>query len=189
MGSALQQHMSLEAFLDWEDRQPVKFEFDGFQPRAMTGGSAEHAFIQSNLLRVVGNRLRGGPCRVVGSELKILVDGSIRYPDAFILCSPQPFGTRVAVDPVMVFEILSPSTSIVDRIEKNREYRATPSIQRYVILEQNKQAATIYARAGADWVADILLGDVELALPEVGISVPLAEIYQDVEFQPEAETT
>ena len=60
-------------------------------------------------------------------------------------------------DPVVVFEILSPGTSYKDRIEKNREYRATPSIRRYVILEQSRPAATVYARADSDWVADFLI--------------------------------
>ena len=65
-------------------------------------------------------------------------------------------------DPVVVFEILSPGTSYKDRIEKNREYRATPSIQRYVILEQSSPAATVYTRAGNDWVADFLISDADL---------------------------
>ena len=183
--SAVREPMSLDAFLAWESRQEVKYEFDGFQPVAMTGGTSEHAAIQVNLIRALGNRLRGGPCRVFGSELKIAVAGSIRYPDGFIVCSKVPRGTLVVSDPVIVFEILSPSTSFTDRITKNREYRQTPSIQRYVILEQTSQAATVYTRAGDEWTAEILIGEAELALPETGITVPLAELYEAVEFPPE----
>ncbi len=177
--------MSLEAFLDWESRQEFKHEFDGFQPVAMNGVTVAHSTIQRNLLGLLFNRLRGHRCQVHGSDLKIQVVGRIRYPDALIVCSPIPAGATVIHDPVVVFEILSPGTSYKDRIEKNREYRATQSIQRYVILEQTRPAATVYARAGDDWVADVLVGETNLALPEVGIGVPLSELYEGVPFLPE----
>jgi Uma2 family endonuclease len=178
--------MSLDAFLDWESRQELKYEFDGHQPVAMAGASAEHAAIQGNLMFAVGARLLGGSCRMYGSDLKIMAAGSIRYPDAFVVCTPVPRGALVVTEPVIVFEILSPGTSSVDLLEKNREYRATPSIQRYVILERDRPAATVYSRAGDLWVADFLAGDTELALPEIGASVSLAALYRDVEFPPEA---
>jgi Uma2 family endonuclease len=184
MSAALKPPMSLEAFLDWESRQESKYEFDGFRAVGMTGVTAEHSSIQRNLLGLLFNRLRGHHCQVHGSDLKIQVVGRIRYPDAFIVCSPIPAGTTVIHDPVVVFEILSPGTSYKDRIENNREYRATPSIQRYVILEQTRPAATVYARAGDDWVADVLVEEGDLALPEVGISVPLADLYEGVPFPP-----
>ncbi len=179
--------ITVEAFLDWESRQEIKYEFDGFQPVAMTGGTWNHAAIQANLIRAIGNRLRGGPCRIVGSDVKIQVAGSIRYPDALVVCTPVRPGALVVTDPVVVFDVLSESTSSTDRIEKNREYRDTPSVQRYVILEQTKAAATVYARSGDAWQAEILVGDAALVLPEVGVSVPLAELYEDVTFSVEVE--
>jgi Uma2 family endonuclease len=177
--------MSLEAFLDWESRQETKYEFDGCQPVAMAGASAEHAAIQGNLMFAIGARLLGGPCRMYGSDLKILAAGAIRYPDAFVVCTPVPRGTLVVTDPVIVFEVLSPGTSSVDLLEKNRQYRATQSIQRYVILEQGRQSATFYRRAGDLWIADFVSGEGELALPEIGVTVSLAELYHDVQFPPE----
>lgn len=182
MSAALQHTMTLAEFLDWENRQPLKYEFDGFQPVAMTGGTAAHAFIQVNLIRALGNRLRGGPCRAVGSELKIQVAGRIRYPDAFVVCALVPVDATVVTEPVIVFEILSASTSDTDRIEKNREYRDTPSIQRYVILEQTLQAATVFSRDRDDWVGHILIGDVDLPLPEIVATVPLQELYEGLAF-------
>jgi Uma2 family endonuclease len=187
MRMALKEPMSLEAFLDWESRQELKYEFDGFQPVAMTGVTVAHSTIQGNLLGLLFDRLRGHRCRAHGSDLKIQVAERIRYPDAFIVCSPVPSGATVVHDPVVVFEILSPGTSYQDRIEKNREYRATPSIQRYVILEQSRPAATVYIRAGDDWVADVLVGESELALPEIGSIIPLSEVYEGVPLAPESD--
>ncbi len=85
-------------------------------------------------------------------------------------------------EPVVVFEIISPSTSGTDRITKKQEYRNTPSIQRHVILEQDRQAATVFSRDHGDWAGHVLAGEVELAMPEAGISVPLAELYEGVEL-------
>jgi Uma2 family endonuclease len=185
MSAVMRRPMSLEAFLDWEERQPVPWEFDGFGPVAMTGGTLEHATIQSNLLRAVGNRLAGGPCRVFGSHLKIQVAGSIRYPDAFVACGEYARGVTVLDTPVVLFEILSPGTATVDRVVKNAEYRATASIRRYVMLEQDRMAATVFQRAGDDWIGHLLTGDVALDMPEIGVSVPLAELYEGVAFPAE----
>jgi Uma2 family endonuclease len=176
--------MTLEAFLAWEDAQPLRYEFDGFQVRAMTGGTAGHSRIQRNLLAALGSRLRGGPCEVFGSELKIVVADSVRYPDLFVICSRAPDKATYVTDPVAVFEVIGPSTAGVDRIVKAREYGATPSIQRYVILEQDGQAATVSGREHDGWDARVIEGDVELAMPEIGISVPLAELYEGVVLVP-----
>lgn len=182
MSLALRKPMTLEAFLDWESRQPVKYEFDGFDPVAMTGVTLEHAAIQRNLLRHLGNHLDGKPCQPYGSDLKIQVAGSIRYPDAFVVCSPLPRGTTVVSDPVVVFEILSPSTAETDLTEKNREYRDTASVQRYVILEQSHQAAIVFERRAGDWIGHLLAGDAVLTMPEIGVELPLASLYQGVEL-------
>jgi Uma2 family endonuclease len=116
------------------------------------------------------------------------VAGSIRYPDAFVVCSPIPRGTKVVTDPVVVFEVLSPTSSTTDRIVKNQEYRDTPSIRRHVMLEQDRQAATVFDRVGDDWAGHVVSGDVVLAMPEIGIELPLAELYEGVSFgEPEAE--
>ncbi len=108
--------------------------------------------------------------------------GSIRYPDAFIVCSPMKRGATIVTEPVGVFEVLSPSTATTDHIVKNQEYRDTPSIQRYVMLEQDQQAATVFTRAGDDWVGHVMAGDVVLTMPEIGVEVPLAELYEGVAF-------
>jgi Uma2 family endonuclease len=174
--------MTVDAFLDWEERQPARYEFDGFHVHAMTGGSAGHSRVQRNLIAELTSRLRGKPCEPFGSELKILAAGSVRYPDAFVVCSPVHDKATFVTDPVVVFEIISPSTSGVDRIIKNQEYRDTPSIQRYVILEQDRQAAMVFSRDHGDWAGHVISGDTVLAMPEIGVSIALADLYAGVEL-------
>lgn len=190
MNVATRKAMSLGEFLSWEERQELRYEFDGFQPIAMTGGTAAHAGIQRNVSFSLTGRLRGKPCQAYGSGLKIAVAGRIRYPDAFVVCTPVPNKARVVADPVIVFEVLSRSTAESDLFAKNAEYRATPSIQRYVILEQSKIAAIVFARQGEGWLSDILTDGDVLRLPEIGIEIPLAEVYADIDLSapPEGET-
>ena len=182
MSAVLQTPMTLDAFLAWEARQPVKYEFDGVHPLAMTGVSHEHSTIQINLTSAIRERLRGTPCRVHGSDLKILAAGSIRYPDAFVVCGPIERGTLVIQEPIVVFEIISPSTSMTDRIEKMQEYHATPSIQRYIILEQETMAASVHTRSGSIWATEIVVGERDLVMPEISATVPLNDIYEGVAF-------
>ncbi len=183
MNIALRQPMTIDQFLAWEDRQELRYEFDGVRPRAMTGGTMSHAAIQVNLLVALRNGLRGQKCRPIGSELKIMVAGHIRYPDAFVVCTPVPPQAKVVTDPVVVFEVLSQSTANEDLVVKNAEYRATSSILRYVILQQTHAGATMFARKGEDWVAEMVSGvDATLHLPEIGIDIPMAEIYADIEL-------
>ena len=182
MSTALRKPMTLEEFLAWEECQELRYEFDGFQPVAMTGGSFAHERIGFTLRALLYNALRSKPCDVLGPTLKVEVASRIRYPDAFVFCKEPPPNTNVAREPVVIFEILSPSTSYTDRIEKLREYRATPSVQRYVILEQDRIAATIYNRSGDIWTVQTLLAGDMLEMPEIDVTLALADIYADVKL-------
>lgn len=181
--SALQHRpMTLAEFLEWEERQPVKHEFDGFRPVAMTSGTTAHARIQRNLSTALDRRLAGKAGEFLGSDVKLEVAGRIRYPDGFVTCSKLPGDALIHREPVVIFEILSPSTAGTDLFAKNEEYAATPSVMRYVILAQDAMRGTIFERAGDDWIGHILGANAILAMPENGIEVPLAEFYRDVEL-------
>jgi Uma2 family endonuclease len=116
--------------------------------------------------------------------VKLLVAGSVRYPDAAVTCAPVDGRSDVLPGPVVVFEVLSASTASVERVTKNEEYRATPSIQRYVMLEQTRVAATVFARIEARGIGTVVTGDATPALPEIGVELPLSELYADVDLPP-----
>ncbi len=172
--------MTLAQFLEWESVQTLRYEFDGIQPVAMTGGTEAHALIQANLAIAIGGRLRGKPCRFVGSDLKIQTTGRIRYPDGFVICSPFERTRTLIVDPVVIFEILSASTSQIDLIVKNEEYAAMPSVQRYVTLAQDSIGGLAFERIKDDWVGHLIDASSILAMPEIGISVPVLELYDGI---------
>lgn len=132
--------------------------------------------------------MRGRPCQFFGNDLKIEVAGKIRYPDGFVVCSPISLDDKIVRDPVVIFEMLSDSTARTDLVTKNHEYAATPSVQRYVILAQEEVAGTMFERVGGEWVGRLLDADTILGMPEIGIEVPLAELYEGIDFpRPAAE--
>jgi len=184
MNLALRKPMTLAEFLEWEERQPTRYEFDGVGPVAMTGGTLAHARIQRNLAFALTGRLRGKPCEFLGSDLKIrTTDDRVRYPDGFVTCAGGQNASTVLSDPIVIFEVLSPSTAAKDRIVKAREYQAMPSVQTYVMLEQDRIGATVYSRAANVWTHEILIEDSVLALPEIGVELPLAELYEGIGFE------
>jgi Uma2 family endonuclease len=183
MNLALLRPMTLAGFLEWEERQPWRYEFDGVGPVAMTGGTLAHARIQRNLAFALTGRLRGSPCEFLGSDLKIRTTGDhVRYPDGFVTCAGGQNMSTVLSDPIVIFEVLSPSTAAKDRIVKAREYQAMPSVQSYVMLEQDRIGATVYSRAADAWTHEILIEGSVLALLEIGVELPLAELYEGIAF-------
>ena len=188
MNVALRKPMTLPQFLAWEERQERRYEFDGFQPVAMTGGTVAHEVIGGTLRALLRAHLRGKPCRVMGPTMKIEVTDRIRYPDAFVYCTPVPPTETVIKHPVVVFEVLSAGTSRTDRIEKLREYQATESIHRYVILEHDSIAATVFARHGTDWIAHALTAGDVLRMPVIEVDLPIADIYADIPLATQADS-
>jgi Uma2 family endonuclease len=183
MSMAQRRSMTLDEFLVWERRQELRYEFDGFEPVAMIGGTLNHAAIADNAVDALRRLLRPS-CRVFRGEVKVVVDGRVRYPDVVVTCSPIDGQSDILPNPVVVFEVLSPSTAVVDRLTKNAEYAATPSILRYVMLEQVRIGATVFAREGANWVGTVLLDHAVLAMPEIGVELKLRDLYAGIELPP-----
>jgi Uma2 family endonuclease len=188
MNVALRKPMDLDAFLAWEERQELRHEFDGIRPVAMTGGTRAHAAIQRNLAIAVGSRLRGKTCDFFGSDLKVVTATTSRYPDGLVTCTGGTNDSTIAPEPVVIFEVLSRSTASTDHFAKNQEYASIPSVQRYVMLEQERIGATVFARAGGDWVGHVLAEDATLSMPEIGIELPLIELYEGLEFPASSES-
>ena len=182
MNLAFRKPMSLAEFLAWEERQKLRYEFNGVRPIERMTGTVAHAGIQRNLTIAIGGRLRGSPHKFLGSSLKVEVAGRIRYPDGFVICAPIPPRSTIAHDPVVIFKVLSESTARTDIVSKHHEYAATPSVQRYVILAQDEIGGTMFERIDGDWVGHVLGADAVLRMPEIGVEVPLAEFYEGVEL-------
>lgn len=174
--------MTREAFLDWAEAQEARYEFDGFEPVAMTGGTMGHSQITLSIHRALFARLQGSGCRPLGPDAGVATIGdAVRYPDALVTCSPFRPDDRLAPNPVVVFEVLSLNSGRTDRILKVREYQAVTSILRYVLLERTSVAATVFQRSSGSevWTASTVVAGETLRMTEIGIEVPLDEFYED----------
>lgn len=180
-----QQTMTRDQFFEWAGAQNIRYEFDGFQPVAMTGGTFNHSTICHNLWSALRTRLIGTECRVLGPDAGVSTVGdAVRYPDALVTCSKVQGTALMIPGVVLVFEVLSPSSGRNDRIEKLREYHAVPSIRRYFILEYASVGLTMFERRDGlvEWSATSLTGDDTLNLSEIGVTIPVAELYADVDL-------
>ena len=185
MSSALTKpRMSRQAFFGWAESQDARYEFDGAHPVAMTGGTVNHSRIAQNIHAALRARLRGSSCEPLGPDAGVATIGdAVRYPDALVTCSPVQGSARLVPGVVVVFEVLSPTSGRMDRIDKVREYRAVDSIRRYVIVEHTSVGLTVFERDNASdaWTAGTLTRGEVLRLPEIGVEIPVEEFYDNVD--------
>ncbi len=114
MSAVLRIAMTLDAFLAWERTQDRPFEYDGFAPVAMNGGTVAHSEIATNVVEALRRGLRDGPCRAVRGDVKVVVAGRVRYPDVAVTCSPVTSDADILPEPVVVFEVLPRSSAAGD---------------------------------------------------------------------------
>jgi Uma2 family endonuclease len=177
--------MTREQFLDWASASGERWEFDGFEPVAMVGGTIDHNLVTLSIHRALYGRLKGSGCRPLGPDAGVATIGdAVRYPDALVTCTKFPGTDRLVPGVVVVFEVLSPTSGQVDRIFKVREYHAVPTIRRYVMLELASVGLTVLARHSAEdpWTATTLTAEDTLQLPEIGIEIPVAELYEGTDI-------
>lgn len=158
---------------------------------AMAGGTSRHSLICSNITREVGNRVKRTPCAVYESNLRLKAKatGLRTYLDASVYCGPlerdegDPY-EETYTNPTVVFEVLSKSTEGYDRGLKSESYRQIETLKAYVLVSQESPHVEIFERqADGSWRLRETRGlDTTLAIPAIQIELPLAEIYDRVEF-------
>ncbi|MCI0376125.1 MAG: Uma2 family endonuclease [Gemmataceae bacterium] len=182
----------VDEYLAGELVSPVKHEYLGGFVYAMAGARNVHNLIASNTQGSLHGRLRGKRCRAFNSDTKIRVrlPSQIRfyYPDASVICRPNPQSDSFQDEPAVLFEVLSRKTRRIDEGEKKDFYQTIPSLVLYVLIEQDAPAVVAYRRTEQGFVREVHQGlDAVLALGEIEVDLPLAEIYDGVEFVPEPE--
>lgn len=181
--------MSESEYLAFERASEIRHEYYRRQIFAMTGASASHNWITDSLIVVLRERLRGTTCRPYSSDMRVHIIGSglYTYPDVVIACPPEfkDDRTDTLVNPKIIIEVLSPSTESYDRGKKFDLYRGAATLQQYVLVSQDLPRVISYTRQsnGVAWLMDPLDGlEATLELPTLAASIPLTEIFRDVEF-------
>ncbi|WP_018936789.1 Uma2 family endonuclease [Thioalkalivibrio sp. ALJ24] len=187
MGNPQPAQMDADAFLAWEAEQPEKHEFVAGEVFAMGGASDRHVTISLNVASALREYLRGGPCRTFIADMKLRVEAAdaFFYPDVMVTCDPQDRGReQYKQAPLLVVEVLSPSTEAFDRGAKFAAYRSLASLQEYLMIDPASGAVELYRRdPEGHWVLythdprDSMEDTVELR--SVGLTLEGGRIFED----------
>lgn len=185
---------SADAYLAWEAEQPDKHEYLNGEAFAMAGASEAHVTIALNVAMALRSQLRGSPCSVFISDMKLRVDAAnaFFYPDVFVTCAEADRAhTQFKTAPSLIVEVLSPSTSAYDRGDKFASYRNLPSLQEYLLIDTEHRRAELFRRdkpsagdkeQGERWLLYPLEGEQTIHLASIDLDIPLATVYEDVRW-------
>ena len=181
----LKTKISVEDYLEGEKISPVKHEYVDGEVFAMAGTSDRHNRIAINLTTALDNHLRNSSCETFSSDIKVQAARNVfYYPDILVSCEENPESAYFRNRPILIIEITSPSTEIVDRREKLLFYLQMPSVQEYAIVSQQKMAVEIHRRQpDGRWITYYFdESDDIVEFASVELSLPLTEIYRRVKF-------
>ncbi len=174
-----------QAYLAWEAEQSTKHEYHDGEVFAMAGASDAHVTVAGNVYMALRNHLRGSPCSVFISDMKLRVeeDNAFFYPDVFVTCAESDRGQSHSKSaPVLVVEVLSPATSAYDRGAKFAAYRKLPTLREYALIDPERLSLDLFRREGDSkrWVLHPIEAGGHVEWASVGLQVPLEALYEDV---------
>jgi Uma2 family endonuclease len=176
-------------YLAAEELAETKSEYIDGWVRAMTGASVRHNQVKMNCAIALGAKLKGQKCRPFDSDMRLRIGGSAQtkfyYPDLQVICDSNAPTDVFQDSPVLIIEVLSPSTRRYDFDEKMNAYLQIPALQCYILLEQHQPIATIMRRTEGGFLRQQREGIEEtIDLPFLGCELALRDIYDGIEFTP-----
>jgi Uma2 family endonuclease len=182
--------VTIASYLEAERESPFKREFVGGLIYRRPDERNAHNRIATNTLGAFGILLRGTRHWPFNSDTKIRIrlpaHTRFYYPDVSVVCRPNPPHETFQDDPAMIVEVLSRKTRRIDQVEKKDAYLTIPSLNVYMLIEQEAPLVQVFRRTKAGFVREVYEGlDAVIPLEEIEIVLPLAEIYAGVEFVPE----
>ena len=181
-----QTYLTPEEYLAWERKQPFKNEYHNGQIVAMSGASRWHNRITLDTSTDLNNQLMNSDCEVFSGDMRVRTSPTVSYlyPDVIVVCGEARFEDDTfdtLLNPIVVIEVLSPSTAAFDRGEKFEFYKQLASLQEYILISQDRVRVESYHRQGTQWLHNTLqrLEDV-LSLASIECEIPLRAIYRRV---------
>lgn len=177
-------YISPQEYLEWEERQDIKYEYVNGEVFAMTGGTLPHTTIALNLAAAFKSHLRGVKCRAFMADAKVAVseNGPFYYPDVVVSCDERD---RQAIKflqyPCLIVEVLSPTTEAYDRGAKFRQYRRIQTLQEYLLIDAEKISLDCF-RLNEKGIWELYSyeeGD-KVYLKTVDFQFPISLVYEDV---------
>jgi Uma2 family endonuclease len=185
---AAQTHMTPEEYLAFERKATTKNEYLNGQIIAMSGASRVHNLITGNIFNGLYTQLIERECETYASDMRVKAPqtASYTYPDVVVVCDEPRFEDGVfdtLLNPIVLIEVLSPSTEAYDRGEKIAHYRQIDALQEYVLISQDRISVEHYLRQGTQWLlTEFRAFEESLSLIPIECELPLRNIYRRVEF-------
>jgi Uma2 family endonuclease len=176
--------ITAEEYLEGEKTSSVRHEYVDGQVFAMSGFSRRHNLIAGNLFAGLKERLRDTECDVFMNDVKVKVGPMVYYyPDILVTCDRAPQTGYVTEAPVLIVEVLSPSTEQIDRREKLIAYQRIPSLREYVIIAQDQALIEIHRRDSAKLreVETFSIGG-DVRLDSLSVTIPVADVYRGIQL-------
>lgn len=172
-----------EEYLVSEEASDVRHEYVGGVIYALAGTSKRHNLITANVAKQLMDAAAGGPCRVYMIDVKLRTDAEvIYYPDVMVACGPDSGDPMIEDAPCLVVEVASPSTSVIDQREKLVAYKRVPTIEAYLIVEQDRRRVHRFWRdREGTWSDDEVSGSGEVPVPCPPTTLRLDAIYAGTE--------
>ena len=183
----MDRRMTPAEYAVWEREQVERHEYYAGEVFSQAGGTRRHSLIGSNAVRAIGNLLIGHACQAHGSDMRVRIEatGYEAYPDVSVVCPPFASDTEdVITDPILLVEVLSPSTSDFDRGGKFGHYRQIPSLIEYLVFWQDEARVEQHTRTNEGlWLLRELVGiDQTLQLQSIQHPLQLSQVYDKVVF-------
>jgi Uma2 family endonuclease len=184
------EHFSVDDYLAMEEQALTKSEYVDGWIRAMCGAALRHNMVTGNCFVALSVLLKGKQCRAFNSDTKVRIDRAdmkrFYYPDVQVVCQSNDQLSVFQDQPVLIIEVLSPSTRRYDLDEKMSAYLTIPSLECYVVLEQHQPIGIVMRRTKDGFLRETVEGiDAVIDLPFLGCSLPMRENYDGVEFTDE----
>lgn len=185
MGIPEHEGMSATEFLDWIERQNERYELvEGAPVRMIAGARQSHNVATTNIVVALAPSAKAKGCRTTSSDTAVITGNlGVRYPDVVVDCGPPDPSAKAAIQPSVIVEVSSPGTLAIDLTDKIDEYQAHDDIQVIMLVEPDVNFVKVYRRDthGLWNVEKYDSLDETVALPEVGTSISLRDIYDTLE--------
>ncbi|HZA67863.1 MAG TPA: Uma2 family endonuclease [Geminicoccaceae bacterium] len=187
MASQAPQRMTLAAFLKWDGGTDRRYQLVDGVLMMMAPATEAHGELAAALTIQIGTRLKP-PCRVISEAGMTVPDRNDTYyvADRAVTCVPREPGRRMVAEPVLIVEVLSPSTEHIDRLRKLADYRTLLSVQEILIVFPGERRVEVQRRTADGWRVEDLIGQASITLGVCDGAIPLEAIYRDLLAAPEA---
>lgn len=175
-----QHRISPEEYLQGELESEVKHQLIDGEAYAMAGASENHNLLSGNIFSELKINLKGSPCRTFMSDMKLRVADDFFYPDVMVVCNEDNLDSYYKTAPTIIIEVLSKTTRKFDQSAKRLRCQNIPSLQEYVLIEQDKGEIQLFSRAHNWQSFYYYLGD-RISFESLGISIAVEDIYERVD--------